>query len=150
MDSIDGMYAVLQNDPDSRRWLDDLVDGPLARTMRGTPAVSDRLVISLRKADGKPHEIMLLILALNRVWKRIEEMPQDTQKIILLDEAWLLFKMKGAAKYIEQIVRMGRKRNVKFVFVSQNVDDIAENRGGANRIVDNMETKILLLSLIHI
>ena len=144
VDSIDGMYAVLQNDPDSRRWLDDLVDGPLARTMRGTPAVSDRLVISLRKADGKPHEIMLLILALNRVWKRIEEMPQDTQKIILLDEAWLLFKMKGAAKYIEQIVRMGRKRNVKFVFVSQNVDDIAENRGGANRIVDNMETKILL------
>ena len=144
VDSIDGMYAVLQNDPDSRRWLDDLVDGPLARTMRGTPAVSDRLVISLRKADGKPHEIMLLILALNRVWKRIEEMPQDTQKIILLDEAWLLFKMRGAAKYIEQIVRMGRKRNVKFVFVSQNVDDIAENRGGANRIVDNMETKILL------
>ncbi len=144
VDSIDKLYDMLKDNPESQKWLDDLVDGPLAKMMRGTPKISDRLVISMRKADGKPHEIMLLILALNKVWKRIEEMPQDAQKIVLLDEAWMLFKMEGAAKYIEQIVRMGRKRNVKFLFVSQNVDDIAKDRGGANKIVDNMETKILL------
>ena len=144
VNSIDQMYGALEEDPASQKWLADLVDGPLARMMRGKPQISDRLVISMRKADGKPHEIMLLILALNKVWKRIEEMPQEMQKIVVLDEAWLLFKMKGAAKYIEQIVRMGRKRNVKFLFISQNVDDIAESRGGANRIVDNIETKILL------
>jgi len=142
VDSIDTLYGEL--DEESKKWLDDLVDGPLAKMMRGQPKISDKLVISMRKADGKPHEIMLLILALNKIWKRIEEMPQNTQKIIVLDEAWLLFKMKGAAKYVEQIVRMGRKRNVKFLFISQNIDDIAENHGGANRIVDNMETKILL------
>ena len=142
--SVDELYDILADNPDSQKWLDDLVDGPLARMMRGIPKMSDRLVISMRKADGKPHEIMLLVLALSRVWKRIEAMPQNVQKIILLDEAWMIFKMEGAQKYIEQIVRMGRKRNVKFLFVSQNVDDIARDRGGASRIVDNMETKILL------
>ncbi len=142
--SVDELFEMLKDDPESRKWLDDLVDGPLSKMMRGMPSISDRLVISMRKADGKPHEIMLLILALNKVWKRIEEMPQNTQKIVLLDEAWMLFKMDGAEKYIEQIVRMGRKRNVKFLFISQNVDDIAGSHGGANRIVDNMETKILL------
>ena len=142
--SVDELYDILADNPGSQKWLDDLVDGPLARMMRGTPKMSDRLVISMRKADGKPHEIMLLVLALSRVWKRIEAMPQNVQKIILLDEAWMIFKMEGAQKYIEQIVRMGRKRNVKFLFVSQNIDDIARDRGGASRIVDNMETKILL------
>ena len=144
VNSIDELFEALAENPESRKWLDDLVDGPLAKMMRGMPKISDRLVISMRKADGKPHEIMLLILALNKVWKRIEEVPQNVQKIVLLDEAWMLFKMDGAQKYIEQIVRMGRKRNVKFLFISQNVDDIAKDRGGANKIVDNMETKILL------
>jgi len=144
VDSIDGLYAALADDKASQKWLDDLVDGPLAGVMRGRPNISDRLVISMRRSDGKPHETMMLILALNKVWRRIEEMPQNVQKIIVLDEAWMLFKMRGAAKYVEQIVRMGRKRNVRFLFVSQNIDDIAEGHGGANRIVDNMETKILL------
>ena len=142
--SVDELYNVLAGNQESQKWLDDLVDGPLARMMRGEPRISDRLVISMRKADGKPHEVMLLILALSKVWRRIESIPQNTQKIVLLDEAWMLFKMDGAQKYIEQIVRMGRKRNVKFIFISQNVDDIARDRGGANKIVDNMETKILL------
>ncbi len=55
---------------------------------------------------------------------------------------------------------MGRKRNVRFLFVSQNVDDIASSAAGspataaaggaaaaapvAGRIVDNMETKVLM------
>ena len=140
--SIGELYEVL--DDESKRWLDDLVDGPLSRMVRGKPRISDRMVISMKKADGKPHEIMLLVLALNKVWRRIEEMPQHVQKIVLLDEAWLLFKMEGADKYVEQIVRMGRKRNVRFIFVSQNVDDIAKDRGGSSRIVDNIETKILM------
>lgn len=129
-------------DPASRRWLDDLVEGPLAGLMRGEPEFPDRLVMSMRRADGKPHEAMLLVLALARVWKRIEEMPSSTQKIVLLDEAWMLFKMEGASRYVEQIVRMGRKRNVLFLFVSQNVGDVAGE--GGMRIIDNMETKVLM------
>lgn len=129
-------------DAGSRRWLDDLVEGPLSGLMRGEPRFPDRLVMSMRRADGKPHEAMLLVLALARVWKRIEEMPAATQKIVLLDEAWMLFKMEGASRYVEQIVRMGRKRNVLFLFVSQNVGDVA-GEGGA-RIIDNMETKVLM------
>ncbi len=95
VDSIDGLYGMLGDDPASRRWLDDLVDGPLAPMMRGRPRLSDRTVISLKRVDGKPHEAMLLVLALNRVWRRIEEMPPNVQKIVLLDEAWMLFKMEG-------------------------------------------------------
>lgn len=140
--SVRQLHASL--DAPSRRWLDDLVEGPLAGLMRGEPKFSDRLVMSMRRADGKPHEAMLLVLALARVWRRIEEMPQAAQKIVLLDEAWMLFKMEGAARYVEQIVRMGRKRNVLFLFVSQNVGDVAGEGGGAPRIVDNMETKVLM------
>lgn len=140
--SVGQLHAEL--DPDSRRWLDDLVEGPLAGLMRGEPRFPDRLVMSMRRADGKPHEAMLLVLALARVWKRIEEMPQRSQKIVLLDEAWMLFKMEGASRYVEQIVRMGRKRNVIFLFVSQNVGDVSGRQGASPRIIDNMETKILM------
>ena len=139
--SVEQLHRSL--DPPSRRWLDDLVEGPLAGLMRGEPDFPDRLVMSMRRADGKPHEAMLLVLALARVWRRIEEMPQGAQKIVLLDEAWMLFKMEGASRYVEQIVRMGRKRNVIFLFVSQNVGDVAGG-GGAPRIIDNMETKVLM------
>ena len=55
-----------------------------------------------------------------------------------------MFKMPRTAKYIDMIVRMGRKVNIMFVFVSQRVDDIASDSGGIGKTIDNMATKIML------
>ncbi len=57
----------------------------------------------------------------------------------------MLFKMPGAAKYVNMIVRMGRKLNINFVFIAQRIEDISkEDDTGIGKIIDNMETKIIL------
>ena len=43
------------------------------------------------------------------------------------------------------IVRMGRKLNINFIFISQRIEDISkENDTGIGKIIDNMEAKIIL------
>ncbi len=128
----------------SKKYLQHLVEGPLAKIMQGQSQITDRTIISLSGATGKPHEVLILLLVLNKIWKRVIEMPESRQKIIVVDEGWLLTKMPGAMAYIEQIVRMGRKLNVKFVFISQRVDDIAQEKGAEGKMIDNMGTKILM------
>ena len=129
---------------EGKKYLQHLVDGPLSKIMKGDSQITDKVIMSLDGATGKPHEVLILLLVLNKIWKRVVEMPKMRQKIIVVDEGWLLTKMKGAMDYINQIVRMGRKMNVKFVFISQKVDDIAQDKGPEGKMIDSMGTKILM------
>lgn len=129
---------------EAKKYLAHLVNGPLTRIMKGSPKISDQVIISLNGATGKDHEVLILLLLLNKIWQRVFEMPKERQKIIVIDEGWLLFKMDGAVDYIDQIVRMGRKINVKFVFISQKVDDLVNEKGAESRMIDNIATKILM------
>lgn len=48
-------------------------------------------------------------------------------------------------KYVNMIVRMGRKLYINFIFISQRIEDISkEDDTGIDKIIDNMETKIVL------
>ena len=89
-------------------------------------------------------DTLTLLLVLNKIWKRLEELPKERMKIVVIDEAWLMSKMPGAMDRVESIARMGRKMNIKFVFISQNVDDIAKDRGAETKLVDNIATKIIM------
>ena len=144
-DKVESVHELHEKVSDkAKEYLQHLVDGPLSKIMKGESQITDKIIISLNGATKKPHEIMVLLLVLNKVWNQVIAMPKTRPKIIVVDEGWLLTKMKGAMDYIDQIVRMGRKLNVKFVFISQKVDDIAQDKGPEGKMIDSMGTKILM------
>ena len=140
--SVHDMYDKVS--VDAKKYLEHLVDGPLANIMKGESKITDRTIISLDNATGKPHEILILLLVLNKIWNRVLGLPKNRRKIIVIDEGWLLGKMRGAMSYVEQMVRTGRKHGVYFVFISQRVDDISHDRGAEGKMIDNVGTKILM------
>ena len=144
VNSVEELFNHKKISVEAKKYLAHLVNGPLTRIMKGSPKINDQVIISLNGATGKDHEVLILLLLLNKIWQRVFEMPKERQKIIVIDEGWLLFKMEGAIDYIDQIIRMGRKINVKFVFISQKVDDLVNEKGAESRMIDNIATKILM------
>ena len=142
VDSVDALYKVVS--PHTQESIQHLVDGPLAKAMRGTTKFSDRMVISMRGMTKQSHQIVTLLLVINKIWHRVIELPESQPKIIVIDEGWLLAEIPESMDYIEQIVRMGRKLNVKFVFITQTVDDISKSHGAEGKLIDNMGTKVLM------
>ena len=143
--SLSEFYDLL--DEDDKSYLEHLIDGPLSKIMSGSPKITTqkKLILSMGKGStASESEAMILVLLLNKIYKICNNLPVRTRKIIVIDEAWRMFKMPRTAKYIDMIVRMGRKMNIMFVFVSQRVDDIAADSGGIGKIIDNMATKIML------
>ena len=143
--SLSEFYDLL--DAEDKSYLEHLIDGPLSKIMSGSAKITNqkKLILSMGKGStASESEAMILVLLLNKIYKICNELPVKTRKIIVIDEAWRMFKMPRTAKYIDMIVRMGRKMNIMFVFVSQRVDDIAADSGGIGKIIDNMATKIML------
>ena len=143
--SLSEFYDKL--DAEDKSYLEHLIDGPLSKIMSGSAKITNqkKLILSMGKGStASESEAMILVLLLNKIYKICNELPVKTRKIIVIDEAWRMFKMPRTAKYIDMIVRMGRKINIMFVFVSQRVDDIAADSGGIGKIIDNMATKIML------
>ena len=125
----------------------NLKKGPLSRIIQGKPRLNTqkKVTMSMEGATGSETEQMILLLLLNKIFKLCNDLPVRTRKIILIDEAWMLLRMKNAAKYVNMIVRMGRKLNITFIFISQRLEDISkEDDSGIGKIIDNMETKIIL------
>ena len=125
----------------------NLKEGPLSRIILGKPKLNTqkKVVMSMEGATGSDTEQMILLLLLNKIFKICSDLPKKTRKILIIDEAWMLLQMKNAAKYINMIVRMGRKLNITFIFISQRLEDISkEDDTGIGKIIDNIETKIIL------
>ena len=144
--SIKEFHEILSEK--DRAYLDHLIDGPLSRVMSGQPKLNTqkRIIVSMEGgATATDSEAMILVLLLNKIFKICHDLPVTTRKILVIDEAWRMFKMPRTAKYIDMIVRMGRKLNIMFVFISQRVEDISEeSQGGIGKIIDNIATKIML------
>jgi len=133
-----------------KKYKDNLINlkkGPLSRIILGEPKLNSqrKVIMSMEGATGSETEQMILLLLLNKIFKICNDLPARTRKIVLIDEAWMLLRMKNAAKYVNMIVRMGRKLNITFGFISQRLEDISkEDDSGIGKIIDNMETKIIL------
>jgi energy-coupling factor transporter ATP-binding protein EcfA2 len=106
----------------------NLKKGPLSRIIQGKPKLNTqkKVILSMEGTTGSETEQMILLLLLNKIFKLCNELPVQTRKIILIDEAWMLLRMKNAAKYVNMIVRMGRKLNITFIFISQRLEDISK------------------------
>jgi len=127
----------------AKEYLSDLVQGKISSVLEGEPKISDRVVISLRGTDGQDRVFLLLLLALGKIWKKINTIEPRIPKIILIDEGWMLFMKNTSGKFLNMIARVGRKFNVIFIFVTQRPEDVIENDFG-RAIADNAGTKIFL------
>ena len=143
--NIKEFYKLLPKD--DAKYIDHLVEGPQSRIMTGEPkiATQDKLVVSMSGGStASQTDAMILVLLLNKIYKLCEELPAEKRKILVIDEAWRMFKMPKTTKYIDLIVRGGRKLNLTFVFISQRVEDISVDSAGIGKIIDNIATLILL------
>lgn len=139
--SIKDLYDKV--DERAKSYLKDLVTGSIYDILRGELKLKSRVVISLRGTSGEERVSMLLLLALGKIWKKINLLPVSTPKILLIDEGWMLFNMSSAGKFLDMMARVGRKFNVIFIFITQRPEDVIENRFG-RAIAENAATKIFL------
>lgn len=129
---------------DAKKYLVDLVNEPLATIFKGESTLGTRNVISMKGTYGDEDRVgMLLLLALAKAWREINNAPVQTPKILLIDEGWMLFNIPSAARFVNTIARVGRKLNVIFIFITQRPEDVIANEYG-RAILDNADTKILL------
>jgi type IV secretory pathway VirB4 component len=140
--SIFELYDKVSND--AKVYLQDLVLSDLAVLFKqGESRVSKRTILSLKGTYGEERTAMLLVLAIAKAWKTINELPKHIPKILVVDEGWLLFTMQSTARFMNLIARTGRKLNVIFIFITQRPEDVIANEYG-RALLDNSDTKILL------
>jgi hypothetical protein len=140
--SIFDLYDKVSND--AKVYLQDLVLSDLAVLFKqGESRVSKRTILSLKGTYGEERTAMLLVLAIAKAWKTINELPKHVPKILVVDEGWLLFTMQSTARFMNLIARTGRKLNVIFIFITQRPEDVIANEYG-RALLDNSDTKILL------
>ncbi|HJU13984.1 MAG TPA: DUF87 domain-containing protein [Candidatus Nitrosotalea sp.] len=139
--SISEFYSRLSDE--EKKYLVGFVSGPISPLFRGEPRISERTIISLKGTYAEDYVAKVSFLALAKLWKKIDSAPQETPKILLIDEGHLIFRFASAARFVDLIARMGRKKNVIFIFVSQRVEDVTRTEAG-RAFFDNSETKIIL------
>lgn len=139
--SVEELYEKISGE--AKKFLVDLVEGPISNVLQGDSRFEDRTVISLRGTSGEERVSMLLLLALGKIWKQVNSAPTRIPKILVVDEGWMLFQMASAGRFLNMIARMGRKFNVIFMFITQRPEDVIENDFG-RAIADNAGTKIFL------
>ena len=139
--SVRELYDKVSDE--AKRFLVDLIEGPIANVLQGDLKFENKTVISLRGTSGEERVSMLLLLVLGKIWKQINSIPVRIPKILVIDEGWMLFQMASAGRFLNMIARVGRKFNVIFMFVTQRPEDVIENDFG-RAIADNAGTKIFL------
>jgi hypothetical protein len=146
--SIFELYEKVSTD--AKIYLQDLVLSDLAVLFKQgdissstTTSVSKRNILSLKGTYGEERTAMLLVLAIAKAWKTINQLPKHVPKILVVDEGWLLFTMQSTARFMNLIARTGRKLNVIFIFITQRPEDVIANEYG-RALLDNSDTKLLL------
>jgi len=134
-----------------KKRLDGLLKGTDGFLFSGKPEpIRDRAIFSFRelhqaiqvsKEKGALHLASLLIFG--KIWKRIEEMPRERLKVVIVDEVWLYSQLPISASFLESVARRGRKRNVLFILCSQRPADVFSSEK-CRAAMENCATKILL------
>jgi len=88
--------------------------------------VGDMAVFSLGDMGKDAKEYVAGIL-LTYLWRRIDKAEKHRKKVIVIDEAWI-FNRGWSAMVIEEMTRLGRKRNVTVITSTQFIEDVMEER----------------------
>ena len=125
--------------PDGQNAISPLVKGPISKIFKGELEVTERMIYSLKGMDpDSPITHMVVYLVLKRIWSEIKNMMTEENKDIIteliVDEAWMLWRLKSAANFIDTVLRTGRKYGVYFTLLSQKPEDFIKSDGGDSAI----------------
>lgn len=148
--NLEELYSNLPGDV--KQYLESIARGPEAFIFQGKPLeFTSRMVFSLRNLESEFLKQVISILVFGKIWQILNDdtfIPKEAEKIVVVDEAWLYMALPAAAKFLERTARLGRKRNILFLVMTQRPADVlGESRdkpGPGRTIIENSATKILL------
>lgn len=125
--------------PEGQNTISPLISGPVSKIFKGELEVTERMIYSLKGMDpDAPITHMVVYLILKRIWSEIKNMMTEENKdiisLLIIDEAWMLWKLKSAASFIDTVLRTGRKYGVYFILISQKPEDFIKADGGDSAI----------------
>ena len=142
--NIKELYKLSSNE--GKKYLIDLVEGPVSKLFEGKNKFSDQMIISLKDTENTKTEKLIILLVLTWAWKRINDLPETQWKYLLLEEAWRMTKLPLSGQKIAEIARQGRKRSLIFAVCTQLFSDLDSVMDKQSKITDLFDTKIILQS----
>lgn len=144
-DKIDGVKKLYeQSSPEAKKYLVDLVKGPIAEMLKGETKFSDRMIISFKDLDGQEYEGLMIFLTLTYAWKRANKLPSNQWKIIFCDEAWKMKSIKASSAKVGEIAREIRKISGIFGISTQTFSDLDTVMDDGSRLTELFDTKIIM------
>ncbi len=144
-ESVNNIEELHEKSSESaKEYLADLVKGPISEMFKGETTFSDGMIISLKETDGQEYEALLILLVLTYAWKRINGLPSNVWKYILLDEAWRMTKIEHSTKKIGEIARQIRKLSGIFAVSTQQFSDLDGALGEDSKLTELFDTKIIM------
>ena len=103
--------------------------------------IKNRLIVfSIRDLEEELRPIAMYIV-LNFVWNLVRSKLQ--QRILIIDEAWLMMKYKDSASFLFGLVKRARKYYLGITTITQDVEDFLKSEYG-KPIVTNSSMQILM------
>lgn len=132
----------------AKKQMEHLIKGPLSEFFSGDVTLDERTIISLKGLDPfAKTTTMILYVILRQIWKEIglleEDATKNQTKFIVIDEAWILFRLPGSRSFINRVLRTGGKLNIKFILLSQKVEDFVTDFDGDGAAISSIGTKII-------
>ncbi len=97
-------------------------------------------VFSIRDMEDELRPIAMY-LVLNYIWSRVKS--ELKQRLLVIDEGWLMMRFEDSAKFLNAIVKRARKYYLGVTVISQDVEDFLASNYGRS-VVNNSSTQLLL------
>lgn len=97
-------------------------------------------VFSIRDMEDELRPIAMY-LVLNYIWSRVKG--ELKQRLLVIDEGWLMMRFEDSAKFLNAIVKRARKYYLGVTIISQDVEDFLSSSYG-HSVVNNSSTQLLL------
>ena len=101
--------------------------------------LDDRSIITINQSSKSTNQTDLVADILEHVWNRINKMPQDRLKLVILDDVQVANKTLRGKVAIDIFQRVGKKFNVLFLTSVQNSKNID------SELVDAFGTQIYMM-----
>jgi len=93
--------------------------------------------------EGLPEDLwsFAMYLIAGCVWQQVRKWP-DRQRLLVVDEAWLLLQHRDGGRFLESIVRLARSYGLGLVFITQDIKNVLQDARGSV-IAENVFTTLL-------
>lgn len=98
------------------------------------------IVFSIRNLEEALRPLAMYLI-LNYIWAQIRK--QMRQRILVVDEAWILMQYPDSAKYLYSLAKRARKYYLGLTIISQDVEDFLGSEQG-RAILNNSSLQMLL------